>query len=293
MQKPPLSWLQAFEAAGRTGSFKAAAEELHVSPSNISHQIRDLEAYLGTLLFSRQRRQVRLTREGEAYLPGLSSGFQLIREANAKLGDGAERFYIGAFPFLASELITPQLEAVRAALGPVDLRVFTHTRLEALTHTNPEERLDVVVAYGRGKASFPGLGFDKLCDVALVPVVGNSAPQLNAATEVLRQPLIRVLGPLRGWELWSERFGRAGDLLTFAVETDSYHTAMLSVERNEGVCLAVAPFIKPWLDAGRVRPLSTLALPIEDQAAYAVYAPHQAERAALRQFVSWLRSALT
>ena len=293
MHKPPLSWLQAFEAAGRTGSFKAAAEELHVSPSNISHQIRDLEAYLGTLLFSRQGCKVSLTREGAAYLPGLSRGFQMIREANANLAATAERRYIGAFPFLASELITPQLDAVRAALGPVDLRVFTHTRLEALNHPDPEERLDVVITYGRGKESFPGLGFERISDVALVPVAGTGVPPLSSAEEVLRQPLIRVLGPLRGWALWSERFGLASDLPVFAVETDSYHAAMLSVERNEGVCLAVMPYIKPWLDAGRVRPLSSLALPIEDQAAYAVYAPHQAERAALRQFVSWLRSALT
>ena len=43
MSKIPLVWLQAFEAAGRAGTFKAAAQELNVSPSNISHQVRDLE----------------------------------------------------------------------------------------------------------------------------------------------------------------------------------------------------------------------------------------------------------
>ena len=107
MSKIPLNWLQAFEAAGRTGSFKAAALELNVSPSNISHQVRDLENHLGILLFSRNGRQVALTQEGSSYLPALTAGFHSIRQASPAIKPASSRLQIGAFPFLANEVWHP------------------------------------------------------------------------------------------------------------------------------------------------------------------------------------------
>jgi DNA-binding transcriptional LysR family regulator len=102
---PPLSWLRSFEAAGRLLSFKQAASELCVSPSTISHQIRDLEDYLGTPLFVRGK-QLRLTEEGRSYLSPVESGFELLRSAEIKIPTDS-RFNIGAFPFLANEILTP------------------------------------------------------------------------------------------------------------------------------------------------------------------------------------------
>ena len=64
---PPLTWLRAFDAAGRLGSFKAAAEALHVTPSAISHQIKSLEAHLGLPLFERAGARLALTVSGRAY----------------------------------------------------------------------------------------------------------------------------------------------------------------------------------------------------------------------------------
>ena len=68
---PPLGSLRAFEAAARQESFKRAAAELGVTPTAISHQIRQLEADLGVALFVRQTRKVALTAEGRALYPAL------------------------------------------------------------------------------------------------------------------------------------------------------------------------------------------------------------------------------
>jgi LysR family glycine cleavage system transcriptional activator len=77
---PPLTSLRTFEAAGRLGSFTKAADELHVTQSAVSRQIRTLEDDLGVPLFRRSHRKVRLTAEGRRLLPVLSEAFAGITE---------------------------------------------------------------------------------------------------------------------------------------------------------------------------------------------------------------------
>ena len=292
MKRVPLNWLQAFEATGRTGSFKAAAEELHVSPSTISHQIRDLESYLGTLLFSRSHRRVTLTEEGLNLLPDLSAGFESIRRASTKIQQTAARLHIGAFPFLANEIITPNINALKQLLPETDIRIYTHTDLQALTAVNPAERLDLVIRYGKQQNPFPGYSSAKLADVSLIPIVGPGFTQTGDASWLLRQPIIRVIGPFQGWQTWLTRFAPQAELPPFSLETDSFHAAMLAVTRNEGVCLGVLPYLSSWIRQGKVQALASLTLPLDDQAAYAVFAPYQQSNPLIATFVDWLSQQL-
>ena len=288
----PLTWLQAFEAAGRLGSFRAAAEELNVSPSNISHQIRDLESHLGTPLFSRSGRRVTLTQEGANYLPALSAGFERIRQASPNTTDEPERLHIGAFPFLANEIITPSLPQLKQRLPRTDIRLFTHNELSSLTHIDPAHRLDVVIRYGPASARLPGFVVTKLADVAVVPIVGPGLDAIDSIEAMLKAPLIRVIGPFKGWERWTEQYCPEAGPLNYALETDSFHAAALAVERGEGVCLGVLPYLTPWIRSGRVRALPDYTLPIEEQAALAVTAPFQHGNPVLNAFAEWLTDAL-
>ena len=291
MKKVPLNWLQAFEAAGRTGSFKAAAQELNVSPSNISHQIRDLERYLGTLLFSRNGRQVTLTEEGQNFLPELTLGFQNLRNATPDAGTTTNRLHIGAFPFLANEIITPGINTLKRALPDTEIRIFTHNDLQALTHVDPTQRLDVVIRYGPSTGRFPGHTAVKLADLALVPVVGPGVPAVRNAEALLSQPLIHVIGPFQGWQRWQTRYAPSARL-SFALETDSFHAAMLAVSRNEGASLAVMPYLASWIRQQKVKAIESLSLPIEDHATFAVCAPYQQSNPRIAQFVDWLAERL-
>jgi len=81
---PPLNSLRAFEAAARHCSFRHAAEELNVSHSAISHQIKLLESQLGIELFHRSVRSVELTEAGQVYYP-------VLRDAFDRIADGTER----------------------------------------------------------------------------------------------------------------------------------------------------------------------------------------------------------
>src|SRR6187551_1736650 len=83
---PPLNGLRAFEAAARHLSFTRAADELSVTPGAVSQQVKSLETALGTSLFRRLPRSLILTEDGEAYLPAITSAFDIISratEANA------------------------------------------------------------------------------------------------------------------------------------------------------------------------------------------------------------------
>src|SRR5215472_4264206 len=82
---PPLSALRAFEAAARHMSFSKAADELHVTPAAVSHQIHALEQDLGVTLFHRMNRSVELTASGRVLLPGLTEAFAGIQSAVGRL----------------------------------------------------------------------------------------------------------------------------------------------------------------------------------------------------------------
>src|SRR6185295_9185940 len=82
---PPLNALRAFEAIARHLSFAKAAEELHVTPAALSHQIRALEEQVGLSLFHRRTRAIELTDAGRLIYPGLHAGFQSVRNATGQL----------------------------------------------------------------------------------------------------------------------------------------------------------------------------------------------------------------
>src|SRR5215470_4509223 len=82
---PPLNALRAFEVIARHMSFAKAAEELHVTPAALSHQIKGLEDQLSLQLFHRRTRAIELTEAGRMLYPGLHAGFEAVREAVARL----------------------------------------------------------------------------------------------------------------------------------------------------------------------------------------------------------------
>lgn len=292
---PPLTWLRAFEAAGRLESFRAAAEELHVTPSTISHHIGDLETQLQVPLFQRGGNGVRLTREGEAYLTRISRGFAVLTDAAQVLQAPAavSRLSIGAFPFLVSEVLIPGLGELRARLGPVTVSVVSDTRLSTLTEADPQHRLDAVIRYGQGR--FAGCVGSKLSDVSLVvvaaPDLAGSFDRAGASTPLDQAPRVGVAGPFDGWGVWARgagvRLPAGGDELVF----DSYLSAMRAVEQGLGLGLGIRPFIHPWLQTGRVVVVDPREVPA-GQDSYLVTARYRGIRPQLQVLGEWLAERL-
>jgi len=288
---PPLNWLRAFEAAGRCGSFKAAAAALNVSPSTVSHQIRDLEILLGVPLFSRGGRSIELTEEGRRYLAPLTSAFALIGSAFEVVPDSTEHFRIGAFPFLTNEVLVPRMEGLKRALGCSRLSFRSETGFAPLLHANPGERLDVVVRYADGAPPAGLLSLD-LFDIGLVPVQAIGKPPVPDIEALLAQPTIKVLGPFDAWRAWTEHHGLDRRPTRIVMETDNYHAATLAAARGDGMCLGVMPFMQPWVAARRIEALDQFGCTIPFKACL-VYAPHNQDNPAIVRLHDWFVEQLT
>lgn len=145
---PPLSALRAFEAAARHLSFKKAAEELAVTPTAISHQVRQLEEWLGQQLFERHVRRVALTREGRELFPSLREGFDLmIRGIDAlRTPPSQEVLTLSSTVAFTSKWLVPRVPAFRAACPGLDLRLHASDDAVDLRAGG----VDLAIRYGRG-----------------------------------------------------------------------------------------------------------------------------------------------
>lgn len=122
---PPLNSLRAFEVAARHLSFKDASEELAVTPTAISHQIRGLEEYLGFPLFHRLTRALELTRQGRAMLPKVREGLECFAAAieSTRFHEAAGRLLITTPPAFASRWLIRHLPAFTAEHPEIQLHM--------------------------------------------------------------------------------------------------------------------------------------------------------------------------
>src|SRR5436853_2220311 len=122
---PPLNALKAFEAIARHLSFAKAADELHVTPAALSHQIRALEGQLGLALFHRRTRAIELTDAGRLVYPGLHAGFESVRNAIGQLARARDGnvLVISATPGLVAKWLIPRLWRFLRAYPDIDARV--------------------------------------------------------------------------------------------------------------------------------------------------------------------------
>ena len=124
---PSLIDLEAFEAAARHGSFVAAAGELHLTASAISHRVRSLERQLGVVLFTRHARRIELTDHGRAYVPAVRQAFDDIMGAAIALGGtitGEHGVGAAKRPYLERRLGADQMALLRrlkAAFDPAGI----------------------------------------------------------------------------------------------------------------------------------------------------------------------------
>ena len=163
---PPLNSLRAFVAAANHLSFSKAAIELNVTPAAVSQQVKQLEDQLGCALFLRTSRELRLTEEGLACLPGLKEAFARMSEALAQIARIGDRgqLTVSLAPSFAAKWLVPRLEGFSARYPEIDVLVSASMHLVDFE----SEAVDCAVRYGRG--NYPGLHVEKLMEESVVPV---------------------------------------------------------------------------------------------------------------------------
>ena len=203
---PPLNALKAFEAAARSESLTRAAEELCVTQGAVSQQVKALEATLGIMLFTRERRRLVITEAGREYLA-------VVRDALDRIAVGTDRLLqrqtsgvltLSTSPDFAAKWLVPRLGRIAETQPDIDLRV------SATMHHADFAREDVDLAVRHGDGNWPGLDVARLCTEQLSPVCSpklvSGRQRIRKATDVLRFPLLR----LEDSKTWSRWFDAAG-----------------------------------------------------------------------------------
>ncbi len=245
---PSLSALRSFEAAARLQSFKLAAEELSVSATSISHQVRALEEALALRLFLRKTRAVELTPEGRILLQATGSGFDAIAAGVERLRRERRRTVtLSTTPAFAARWLVPRLAAFNADHPDIALNVLASNRPVDLA----AGAADLAVRGGAGH--FAGLHAQRLMHASFAPVASPRL-KLRKTGDVARHPLIhfdwqRGFKGALTWEKWARAAGVALDTdcgMRFSEETHAVQAAIA----GQGVVLTALPLVREEIAMG-------------------------------------------
>ena len=180
-QLPPLNALRAFEAAARHMSFTKAADELHVTPAAISHQVKRLEAYLGVQLFRRLPRGLLLAEPGQVLLSELREVFLRLDKAMERVlqSDSRGELTISVAPMFAVKWLVPRMQRFDALYPDIDVRMSSSLGVIDFQR----DAFDAAVRLGHGQ--YPGLEAVKLFDESVTPMC---SPRLLEGPDTLQSP---------------------------------------------------------------------------------------------------------
>src|SRR5262247_3772549 len=237
---PPLNALKAFEATARHASFSKAAEELHVTPAALSHQIRGLEALLGLKLFHRRARAIELTEPARLIYPGIRTGFETIREAVDRLDRGQQDriLVVSATPGLTAKWLVPRLYRFLNRHPEIEPRITASIGYANFT----SDGVDVGIRLSSGV--HPDLYVEKLSDEWLLPLcsprlVDGERP-LRSPQDLAHFPLIQVdlPGLVPTWADWMHMAGIEGVDTSRGLRLNVADHALDAASEGMGVVLA-------------------------------------------------------
>ncbi|GAA4253476.1 transcriptional regulator GcvA [Azospirillum formosense] len=287
---PPLNTLRLFEAAGRHQSFKAAAEELHLTPSAVSHGIQTLEDWLGVELFLRGNRSLSLTPAGHAYLPRVRDALHALALATESVPGRAPsgRLSVSAAPTFALRWLIPRLPAFQERHPAITVALDTAHRVVEF----PRDGIDAGIRLGRG--DWPGLAALKLMEEDLVPVAAPAlAARIACPADLAAVPLLHVADVSEDWTAWAEAAGlppaALDDGLKRGLRLDAIHMAVDAAVRGLGVIIGRRPTVDPELASGQL--VEVMGPRLRAKSAYwLVTAQDSLRRPEVAAFRAWMRA---
>lgn len=277
--------LQAFDAAVRRGSFKQAADALHITPSAISHRIRNLERTMGGALFRRAHRAVQVTESGRALAIATGRAFgELVRATTPLAGEASgRRLRLSVSPHFASAWLIPHVADFMARHPDIELMIENSNKLLDLEN----EPFDAAIRVGDG--NWPGLIVHHLMDLHATPVATPALVErlnIRQPADVANAPMIHVVGFPLAWPLWLRQSGVGSLRAGRVVWVDSFEDALQLAERSAGVALGLAPLFAAHEQAGRLcRPIASSR---QTGGYWLVHRSQARSNPALRAFSRWL-----
>jgi len=288
---PPLNALRAFEAIARHLSFSKAADELHVTPAALSHQIRGLEDQLGVALFHRRTRGIELTDAGHLIYPGLHAGFASVRDAVARLDRAREDriLVVSATPGLTAKWLVPRLWRFLAGHPQIDARISASMGFADFVN----DEVDVAIRLSSGV--HPGLYVERLFDDSVLPVCSPRLVEqgLRRVDDLARFTLIHYDIPLSApspplWAEWLVLAGASGVDATRGLRLNASDHALDAAVAGAGVALSYKLIASDDVRSGRLVIPFGPELPISERAYHFVCLRGHETRPNVRAFRDWI-----
>lgn len=286
--RPALTTLQAFVVAARHESIRHAADELGVTASAVSHQIRKLEDWIGAAVFLRAPRQIRLTPLGKKLYRQLSGGFDSIETAIVSARDNTSDVIlrVSALPLFTNAWLIPRLEGFDAVCAKARLKISIEIDTGSALTDFDTSRVDVAIRnIMRPDAK---LVSRKLIDLSAIPLCApRVAKNLTRPEDLERATLIHISGRADGWQKWLEASGIKPIQPRGNLSFDTIPAALEAALAGRGVMLGLDPLI--W-DAPAV---SSLVIPfavkrISAGSYFVVHRRSDRTRRAVTLFADWL-----
>jgi LysR family glycine cleavage system transcriptional activator len=282
---PPLNWLRAFEASARSLSFTSAAEELSMTQSAVSQQIKSLESALGRALFLRRARGLELTDEGRGYLPTVQAAFAMLEEGTTVLQGRNDPDVLELQVNLSFALfwLTPRLGQFMDENPSVHLNLATSVWAEE----RPNHAASLQIVFGLGKKE--GIAGKRLTRDTLFAVCAPKvARHIKSLDDLLAQRLFDLPGTAQSWGAWLKAHPQgAGRSLPPVHRVSTWGLSVEWARRGLGVALAHETIVNDLLESGQlVRPLA-FSIPLKES--YYLIAPEGTRtRHASKAFKDWL-----
>ncbi len=287
---PPLNALRAFEATARHLSFSKAAEELHVTPAALSHQIRGLEDLLGLKLFFRRARAIELTEAARLVYPGIRTGFESLRDAVDQLERGRQDrvLVVSATPGLTAKWLVPRLYRFLAKHPDIDTRITASAGYANFT----SDGVDVGIRLTNGV--HPDLYVEKLSDEWVLPLCSprllESGRPLRAPEDLAHFTLIQVdlPGVVPTWADWLDIAGIKGLDTMRGLRLNVADHALDAASEGVGVVLGYKVVASHDICLGRLVVPFGPEVPVPGRAYHFVCPKGQEKRPAIKAFRDWV-----
>jgi len=288
---PSHAVLRSFECAARHESFTLAAEELHLTQSAISRQVKEFEQLIGIDLFRRVGRRVVLTDAGRNLAKELALDLENIRQTVMRAvsaGDYGAALRVATLPTFASRWLIPRLPEF-AALHP-DIEVSLYTRLQPFDLDR--EKFDLAIHFGTD--DWPLTDMQILCSEKMMAVASPEFIKKYEATDVQQLPQLPLLHLESRATAWQEFFHQA-DLTDISVLSgkyfDQFSMVIAGALASLGAALVPAYLIERELRDGSLRTLSPRTITTKNN--YYLVAPENKKNEHVKLFSEWMKAAVS
>lgn len=290
MAQAPLNALRVFEAVARHGSFGRAADELCVTQSAVSHQVRHLEEWLGGPLFDREGSRPRLRPHGKDLGRALALALADIDAAcrHARKAAGPPTLTVAVIPSVAICWLIPRLSEFHALAPGTDLRI-----LYAIHGKDTDFRdAEVAVVFSEGVPDVPGMSATRFLPGASAPVCSRAFAEAHGPLETPQAMLQAGLlhdTDRSGWQAWLAAAGCPEHAPPGGPVFQDFNLLRVAALAGQGIAICPPAIIRDDLATGRLVQLSDLTV-MEDRAYYVLWREARSSRveASDAAFCDWL-----